>query len=143
VTIAGVVQAGIPTSCAEETATSPSTSRTIPAHPREKARESERNWSWLQRKISYRTFEQAVHIAFESGMAMVVRKCRHPTPNTALLVILGAALWFPISLGIATAMRAVLFARVTSWPAWMQLLHPLATVIAKSKLFGALGIPVH
>ena len=99
-----------------------------------------RNWSWLRRKISYRAFEQAVHIAFESGMAWVFRKCRHLTPNTALLVILGAALWFPISFGVATAMHAVLFAKVTSWPAWMQLLHPLATVIAKSKL---LVLPVY
>ena len=46
----------------------------------------------------------------------------------------GRGLWFPISFGGATAMHAVLFAKVTSWPAWMQLLHPLATVIAKSKL---------
>jgi len=99
-----------------------------------------RNWSWLRRKISYRAFEQAVHIAFESGMAWVFRKCRHLTPNTALLVILGAALWLPISFGVATAMLAVLFAKVTSWPAWMQLLHPLATVIAKSKL---LVLPVY
>src|ERR1700686_2302777 len=27
-----------------------------------------RSWSWLRRKISYRAFEKAVHIAFESGM---------------------------------------------------------------------------
>ena len=47
-----------------------------------------RNWSWLRRKIGYRAFEQAVYIAFESGMAWVFRKCRHLTPNTALLVIL-------------------------------------------------------
>ena len=93
-----------------------------------------RNWSRLRRKISYRAFEHAVYIAFESGMAWVFRKCRHLTPNTALLVILGAVLWLPISFGAATAMHAVLFAKVTSWPAWMQLLHPLATVIAKSKL---------
>jgi hypothetical protein len=99
-----------------------------------------RNWSWLRRKISYRAFEQAVHVAFEDGMAWVFRKCRHLTPSTALLVILGAALWFPISFGVATAMHAVLFAKVTSWPAWMQLLHPLATIIAKSKL---LVLPVY
>src|SRR5258708_27718438 len=92
-----------------------------------------RNWSWLRRKISYRAFEQAVHIAFESGMAWVFRKCRHLTPNAALVVILGAVLWL-LSFGAATAMHAVLFAKLTSWPAWMQLLHPLATVIAKSKL---------
>jgi hypothetical protein len=99
-----------------------------------------RNWSWLRRKISYRAFEHAVYIAFEGGMAWVFRTCRHLTPNTALLVIVGAALWLPISFGAATAMHTVLFAKVTSWPAWMQLLHPLATVIAKSKL---LVLPVY
>jgi hypothetical protein len=99
-----------------------------------------RNWSWLRRKISYRAFEQAVHDFFEGGMAWVFRECRHLTPNTALLVILGAVLWLPISFGIATAMHAVLFAKATSWPAWTQLLHPLATVIAKSKL---LVLPVY
>jgi len=99
-----------------------------------------RNWSWFRRKMSYRAFEQAVHDAFEGGMAWVFRKCRHLTPNTALLVILGAVLWLPISFGAATAMHAVLFAKVTSWPAWTQLLHPLATVIAKSKL---LVLPVY
>ena len=45
--------------------------------------------------------------------------------DTALLVILGAVLWFPISFAVATAMHAVLFAKLTSWPAWMQILHPL------------------
>ena len=99
-----------------------------------------RNWSWLRRKISYRTFERAIHRAFESGMAWVFRKCRHLTPNAALLVILGAVLWLPISFATATAMHAVLFAKVTSWPAWVQLLHPLATIIAKSKL---LVLPVY
>jgi hypothetical protein len=93
-----------------------------------------RNWSRLRRRISYRAFEKAVHIAFEGGMAWVFRKCRQLTPNTALLVILGAVVWLPLSFGIATAMHAVLFAKVTAWPAWMQLLHPLATIIAKSKL---------
>ena len=38
------------------------------------------------------------------------------------------------------AMHAVLIAKLTSWPAWAQLLHPLATVIAKSKL---LVLPVY
>ena len=99
-----------------------------------------RKWSRLRHKISYRAFEQAVHIAFEGGMAWVFRKCRHLTPNTALLVILGAVVWLPFSFGIATAMHAVLFAKVASWPASMQLLHPLATVIAKSKL---LVLPVY
>jgi hypothetical protein len=99
-----------------------------------------RNWSWFRQKMSYRAFEQAIHDAFEGGMAWVFRECRHLTPNAALVVILGAVLWLPISFGVATAMHAVLFAKVTSWPAWMQLLHPLATVIAKSKL---LVLPVY
>ena len=107
---------------------------------RQWSRSIRRNWSWLRRKISYRAFEQAVRNAFESGMAWVFRKCRHLTPNAALLVILGAVLWLPISFGAATVMHAVLFAKLTSWPAWMQLLHPLATVIAKSKL---LVLPVY
>ena len=57
-----------------------------------------------------------------------------------MLVILGAVLWLPVTFGAATARHAVLYAKVISWPAWMQLLHPLATVIAKSKL---LVLPVY
>lgn len=99
-----------------------------------------RRWSWLRRRISYRAFERTLHVAFAKGMAWVFRKCRHLTPNTALLVILAAVVWLPISFGVATVMHAVLFAKLASWPAWMQLLHPVATVIAKSKL---LVLPVY
>jgi hypothetical protein len=91
-------------------------------------------WSWLRQKISYRAFEQFVHDAFEGGMAWVFRKCRTLTPGSALLVIAGAVLWLPVSFGAATAMHGVLIAKAAAWPAWLQLLHPLATVIAKSKL---------
>ena len=99
-----------------------------------------RRWSWLRRRISYRAFERTCTLPLQNGMAWVFRKCRHLTPNTALLVILAAVLWLPISFGVATAMHAVLFAKLASWPAWTQLLHPLATVIAKSKL---LVLPVY
>src|SRR5262245_44546779 len=99
-----------------------------------------RNWSWLRQKISYRAFEEFVHHAFESGMAWVFRKCRALTPGKALLVLVGAVLWLPISFGVATGMHAILIAKATSLPAWMQLLHPLATVVAKSKL---LVLPVY
>jgi hypothetical protein len=99
-----------------------------------------RNWTWLRDRISYRAFEHAVHVTFERGMAWVFRKCRDLTPRTALLVIVGAILWLPISLGAATALHAILFAKAASWPAWTQLLHPLGTVIAKSKL---LVLPVY
>jgi hypothetical protein len=98
------------------------------------------NWSWFRQKITYKAFEEAVHRAFEAGMAWVFRKCKHLTPNAALLVITGAILWLPISLGAATAMHVFLLAKAASWPAWMQFLHPLATLIAKSKL---LVLPVY
>jgi hypothetical protein len=99
-----------------------------------------RNWSWLRQKISYRAFEEFVHDAFERGMAWVFRKCKALTPTSALLVLAGAVLWLPISFGVATGMHAILIAKATSLPAWMQLLHPLATIVAKSKL---LVLPVY
>ena len=99
-----------------------------------------RQWAWLRQKISYKAFEEAVHHAFERGMAWVFRTCRTLTPATALLIIAGAVLWLPISFLIATAIHAILLAKAASLPAWMQLLHPLATVIAKSKL---LVLPVY
>jgi hypothetical protein len=97
-------------------------------------------WLWFRRNISYQAFEQALHNAFESGMAWVFRKCRRLTPGGALLVIAVAVLWLPISFGTATALHATLIARANSLPAWMQLLHPFATFIAKSKL---LVLPVY
>lgn len=117
--------------------------RLVPLSERARRRWSRsirRNWSRLRRKVSYQAFERAVHDFFETGMAWVFRKCRHLTPATALLVILASALWLPISFGAATAMHAALLSKVTSWPAWTQLLHPLATVIAKTKL---LVLPVY
>src|SRR5262245_35610904 len=93
-----------------------------------------RHWSWLRAKISYRAFEEAVHHAFEVGMAWVFRTCRKLTPLSALLVIASAVVWFPVSVVAATAMHAVLIAKAAILPAWMQLLHPVATLIAKSKL---------
>jgi hypothetical protein len=97
-------------------------------------------WIWFRRNISYRAFEQALHHSFEAGMAWVFRKCRRLTPSGALLVIAIALLWLPVSFGTATALHATLIARAKSLPAWMQLLHPFATFIAKSKL---LVLPVY
>jgi hypothetical protein len=97
-------------------------------------------WIWFRRNISYQAFEQALHHAFEAGMAWVFRKCRRLTPSGALLVLAIAFLWLPVSFGTATALHAILIAQAKSLPAWMQLLHPFATVIAKSKL---LVLPVY
>ena len=97
-------------------------------------------WTWLRGKISYKAFEEWLHHAFEAGMAWVFRTCKALTPGAALLVLAGAVLWLPISFAVATGMHAILFAKALVWPAWLQLLHPVATVIAKSKL---LVLPVY
>jgi hypothetical protein len=97
-------------------------------------------WAWLRAKISYHAFEEWVHHAFENGMAWVFKTCRTLSPRTALLVLIGAILWLPVSFGAATLLHAVLIAKATVLPAWMQLLHPVATIIAKSKL---LVLPVY
>jgi len=91
-------------------------------------------WSRIRQTISYKAFEDAVHRVFERGMGWVFRKCRNLTPREALYVITGAVLWLPISLGVATAIHALLLVNAALLPAWMQLLHPFATIIAKSKL---------
>src|SRR5215468_9749808 len=97
-------------------------------------------WIWFRRNISYQAFEHALHHAFEAGMGWVFRRCRTLTPSRALLVIVIALLWLPISFATATALHATLIARAKSLPAWMQLLHPFATLLAKSKL---LVLPVY
>ncbi|CAA2143053.1 hypothetical protein [Hyphomicrobium sp. ghe19] len=99
-----------------------------------------RNWAWLRRYLSYRVFEERLHDAFENAMASVFRKCRKSTPLAALLMLIGAVLWLPISFAVATLMHTLLLAWAASLPSWMQLLHPVATVIAKSKL---LVLPVY
>jgi hypothetical protein len=71
-------------------------------------------WIWLRRNISYQAFEQALHHAFEAGMAWVFRKCRRLTPSGALLVLALAFLWLPVSFGTATALHAILIAQATS-----------------------------
>jgi hypothetical protein len=97
-------------------------------------------WARIRKAISYKAFEQAVHHAFERGMEWVFKKCRTLSPQTAFYVIIAAILWLPISIGVATAVHALLLANAGSLPGWMQLLHPFATVIAKSKL---LVLPVY
>jgi hypothetical protein len=97
-------------------------------------------WTWFRRNISYQAFEHALHHTFEAGMAWVFRKCRRLTPSGALRVIAVVVFWLPMSFGTATVLHATLIARAKSLPAWMQLLHPFATFIAKSKL---LVLPVY
>jgi hypothetical protein len=93
-----------------------------------------RAWSWLRRKLSYRAFEEWVHHLFEDGMAWVFRTCRRLSPTGALLVIVFAAVWMPVSFIAATAVHTWLIAAAASLPAWMQVFHGVATILAKSKL---------
>lgn len=93
-----------------------------------------RAWSWLRRKISYKAFEEWLHHLFEDGMAWVFRTCRKLSPTGALLVILLALVWVPVSFLAATAVHALLIAEAASLPAWMQVFHGVATILAKSKL---------
>lgn len=93
-----------------------------------------RAWSWLRSKISYKAFEEWVHHLFEDGMAWVFRTCRKLSPTGALLVILLALVWVPVSFLAATAVHAWLIAEAASLPAWMQVFHGVATILAKSKL---------
>ena len=93
-----------------------------------------RAWSWLRRKISYKAFEEWVHHLFEDGMAWVFRTCRKLSPTGALVVILAALVWIPVSFLAATAVHTWLIAEAASLPAWMQVFHGVATVLAKSKL---------
>ena len=58
-----------------------------------------RHWAWLRQKFSYKAFEEWLHHAFEDGMAWVFKTCRALSPRTALLVLIGAVLWLPISFG--------------------------------------------
>jgi hypothetical protein len=119
------------------------TARVLPLPERTRSNWQEclvQKWSALRAMISYRAFERGVHHLFEAGMAWVFRTCRKLTPLQALWVIAAAALWLPISFAIATVMHALLLAYAAVLPAWMQLLHPVATFIAKSKL---LVLPVY
>jgi hypothetical protein len=62
------------------------------------------------------------------------------SPRAALLIIVAATLWLPLSAALSLAMHAALLANAALLPAWAQLLHPVATIIAKSKL---LVLPVY
>ena len=54
--------------------------------------------------------------------------------NVSRLYLGCASMASDYSFGAETLLHALLIAKATSLPAWMQLLHPVATIIAKSKL---------
>ena len=94
----------------------------------------DRRWSRVRQRMSHKTVAMAARSVLQGGISWVFQKCGALSPRAALLVIAGAMLWLPLSAAVSIAMHASLLAYAASLPAWMQLLHPVATVIAKSKL---------
>jgi hypothetical protein len=93
-----------------------------------------RRWSALRERMSHEAIGMTVQRALQAAVAWLLQECRALSPRAAVLVIAGVTLWLPLSAAISIAMHAVLLAHADSMPSWMQLLHPVATVIAKSKL---------
>jgi hypothetical protein len=100
----------------------------------------DRRWSGLRHRIAPEAVGATAQCVLPGVIAWVFRKCGALSPGAALLVIAGALAWLPLSAGISLATHAVLLAKAASLPAWAQLLHPVATVIAKSKV---LVLPVY
>jgi hypothetical protein len=100
----------------------------------------DRRWSGLRQRMSSAAVAATARRALREAMAPLFRRCGALSPGIALLVIAGAMLWLPLSAAISLGMHAVLLAKAASLPAWAQLLHPVATVIAKSKI---LLVPVY
>jgi len=107
----------------------------MPAARREAWRDLvDRRWSGLRQRISHKAIAKLAQNVLHRGIARVFQSCRALSPRAALLVIAGVILWLPLSAAISIGMHAFLLANAESLPAWMQLLHPIAAVIAKSKL---------
>jgi hypothetical protein len=99
-----------------------------------------RRWSGLWQRMTHRTVADAVQRRLRDAISWGFRKCGALSPQAALLVIASATLWLPLSAAISITTHVVLIAKAASLPAWMQLLHPVATIIAKSKI---LVLPVY
>jgi hypothetical protein len=94
----------------------------------------DRRWSGLRHRMSHHAIAMMAQNALQRGSAWILQKCGALSPRAALLVIVSVTVWLPLSAAISIGMHAVLLAHAASLPAWMQLLHPVAAAIAKSKL---------
>ena len=94
----------------------------------------DRRWSGLRQRMSHEAVAMMARSVLQGGMSWVFQKCGALSPRASLLVIASAMLWLPLSATISIGMHTVLLANAASLPAWMQLLHLVATVIAKSKI---------
>jgi len=94
----------------------------------------DRRWSKLRQRMSHQAIAMTTQNVLQRANAWIFQKCEALSPRAALLVIVSVIVWLPLSAAISIGMHAVLLAHAASLPAWMQLLHPVAAVIAKSKL---------
>jgi len=94
----------------------------------------DRRWSGLRQRMRHKAIGLLAQDGLQRGIARVFQKCGALSPRAALLVIASVMLWLLVSAAISIGMHAVLLAKAASLPAWMQLLHPIAAIIAKSKL---------
>jgi hypothetical protein len=94
----------------------------------------DRRWSGLRQRMSHKAIAIMARSVLQRATARVFQRCAKLSPQAALLVMAGVMLRLPLSAAISIGVHAVLLANAASLPAWMQLLHPVAAVIAKSKL---------
>ena len=94
----------------------------------------DRRWSGLRQRLSHKAVALTAQSVLQRGISWAFQRCAALSPRAALLVIACVILWLPLSAALSIAMHAVLLANAALLPAWMQLLHPVATIIAKSKL---------
>jgi hypothetical protein len=94
----------------------------------------DRRWSQLRQRLNSEAVAIRMHGVVQRGVAKALQSCRALSPRAALLVIVSATLWLPLSSAISIATHLALIVNATFLPAWAQLLHPVATIISKSKL---------
>jgi hypothetical protein len=94
----------------------------------------DRGWPWLRQRLRQEALANTTQSVLQRGSNWVLQSFGALSPRAALLVIVAVTVWLPLSATISIAMHAALLANAASLPAWAQLLHPVATIIAKSKL---------
>ena len=94
----------------------------------------DRGWPWLRQRLRQEALANTTQSVLQRGSTWVFQSFGALSPRAALLVIVAVTVWLPLSATISIAMHAALLANAASLPAWAQLLHPVATIIAKSKL---------
>jgi hypothetical protein len=110
----------------------------LPLRPRARGEEwrnlVDRRWSRLRQRMSYEAIAMRARNVLRRGTDRAFQRCGALSPRAALFVIASVMLWLPLSAAISIGIHTILLTNAASLPAWIQLLHPVATVIAKSKL---------